>query len=257
MTKVLLLHGSKQSGKTSAANYIVGEVLKKVGVISKFSITENGQLVVPANTESGEGILDLQSRDLDNVLFYSQNVWPHIKVYNFADELKRIAMDMFELTYEQCYGTDEEKNTNTKVYWKDFCGVLSSRGIHSIKESGKFHRLMSAREFMQFFGTEVCRKIYPGCHAKNVIRRIREEKPDFAVIADLRFYKGELDLVKEYRSLKSNVIKFTKTISEEVEHESENPIKTKYIDETIDNTGLTIYQKNEKVYNYLKVLGWV
>lgn len=255
--KVLLLHGKKQSGKTSAANFICGEVLKKNGVITNYTLTEKGDLVVPANTESGEGILDLQSTNIQNIIYYTKTIWPHVKVYNFADELKRIAISLFGLSWEQCYGEDEQKNTFTNVKWKDFAGVLSSRAIYRLKNEGKYNRRMTGREFLQFFGTEVCRKIYPGCHAKNVINRIREEKPDLAIIADLRFYKDELDIVSAEKGFKVKAVKFTKKVEENEEHSSEASIKDKYMDIVIDNADLKRSEKELILKNYLKECGWL
>ena len=42
-----------------------------------------------------------------------------VKMYSFADMLKeKVCMDVMGLTYEQCYGTDEEKNSVTTYMWE-------------------------------------------------------------------------------------------------------------------------------------------
>ncbi len=43
---------------------------------------------------------------------FVQSLFTHkkTKIYNFADPLKQLCIDIFGLTYNQCYGTDEAKN---------------------------------------------------------------------------------------------------------------------------------------------------
>jgi len=46
---------------------------------------------------------------------------------------------------------------------------------------------MTAREFMQFFGTDIMRKIYPNVWANACTNKILREGSDLAIIADVRF----------------------------------------------------------------------
>ena len=46
---------------------------------------------------------------------------------------------------------------------------------------------MTAREFMQFFGTDVCRKMYEPIWVDSCIRKIQAEQSELAIIADVRF----------------------------------------------------------------------
>lgn len=64
----------------------------------------------------------------------------------FADPLKRALMEIYDLDYEQCYGTTEEKERIDPRYGK------------------------SAREMMQQFGTEVGRKVYQSTWVEAVFR---------------------------------------------------------------------------------------
>jgi hypothetical protein len=42
------------------------------------------------------------------------------KIYNFADTLKQdICMNILGLTYDQCYGEDDIKNSLTDIEWKN------------------------------------------------------------------------------------------------------------------------------------------
>jgi hypothetical protein len=49
------------------------------------------------------------------------------KIYSFADPLKQnICMDLLGLTHAQCYGSDEDKNSLTKIRWENMPGVLTA-----------------------------------------------------------------------------------------------------------------------------------
>ena len=50
---------------------------------------------------------------------------------------------------------------------------------------------MTAREFMQFFGTDVCRKMFEPVWAKACINKIKREQSELAIIADviISFFK--------------------------------------------------------------------
>ena len=58
---------------------------------------------------------------------------------------------------------------------------------------------MTAREFMQFFGTDVMRKMYEPIWLENCFRRIEEDSPEIAVIGDCRFM-NEIKAAEEEES---------------------------------------------------------
>ena len=114
-----------------------------------------------------------------------RELWPYVKLYSFADGLKQLCIDFFSLKPDQVYGTDEQKNTLTKILWEDM--PLNTEGL-----SGN----MSAREFMQHFGTNIMRKIYTNVHVNNAIKRIKRERTKLAIIADIRF-PNEVKAIQE------------------------------------------------------------
>lgn len=98
------------------------------------------------------------------------------KIYNFADPLKQdICMNILGMSYDQCYGTDEQKNELTDIEW----------------EGTK----LTAREVMQFVGTDLFRKMKTNVWADATINKIKNESPDLAIIADCRF-PNEVDVIK-------------------------------------------------------------
>ena len=78
-------------------------------------------------------------------------MWPHVKLYSFADGLKQLCMEFFGLSHNQVYGTDTDKNTKTNIMWEDIptwqnSSLNTNRGA------------MTSRELLQYFGTDVMRK---------------------------------------------------------------------------------------------------
>ena len=98
------------------------------------------------------------------------------KIYSFADPLKQdICMNILDLTYEQCYGSDEEKNTLTDLYWEN--------------------KQLTAREAMEIIGTNIFRSLKNNVWVSSTIKKIKKENPTIAIIADCRF-PNEVDSIK-------------------------------------------------------------
>jgi hypothetical protein len=118
MNKILGISGKKQSGKNTSANCLHGLSLKSRGLIGDFKIVPGkGELAVL--TDDGWGVFDVARRDSDFISYADANMWPHIKLYSFAEGLKDLCIEFFGLKVSQVYGTDKEKNTKTKIRWED------------------------------------------------------------------------------------------------------------------------------------------
>ena len=146
-----------------------------------------------------------------------------------------MCIDILGLTYEQCYGSDESKNEYVDCLWPD---------------SGK---AMTAREVMQYVGTDIFRKMQHNVWADATIRKIQDENLPLAVIADCRF-PNEVQAVKNAGGL---VIKLNRNLYNST-HESETALDENRYDQSnfdflIDNTDLDIGEKNELIYSFLKV----
>jgi hypothetical protein len=110
----------------------------------------------------------------DTAAEYIENKFPgKAKRLAFADKLKQIAMDLFGLTYEQCYGSKEVKETVDPRYG------------------------LSPREIMQKLG-EKMREIHPSIWVDTVFNstlpKLKEEGYECFVISDVR-YPNEGDQV--------------------------------------------------------------
>lgn len=207
MTKIIGISGRKQAGKNTTANYINGEILKKYEMIEDFYIDKDGNLTVKTQNvhgKSGYGVLDVTRKDNTFIEYAERSLWPYVKVYHFADVLKELSIHLFGLNEKQVYGTNEDKNTVINIDWKDV--PLNDN------KSG----LMTAREFLQYFGTTVVRKIYPQAWVHSTINKILIEKPEVAIIPDVRF-PNEIQSIKENNGI---VIRLTRDIYNS-DHESE------------------------------------
>lgn len=157
-------------------------------------------------------------------------------VYNFADPLKKdICMNILGLTYDQCYGDDHKKNEMTDIIWND--------------------SKLTAREVMQFVGTDIFRKMKNDVWSSATINKIKKDSLDIAIIADCRFPNE----VQAVRDAGGYVIKLTRNPYNS-DHESEKALDELYysqqnFDLIINNAYLTIDEQNSEVHNFLKRKG--
>jgi len=254
MTKILAFAGEKQSGKTTACKFIAGLLLQKAGVIKRYSINDDGDLIVNCvrRKEDGslyedDGILDLERKDEEFFEYASRNIWPIVKLYSFAELLKETCINLFGLDRDCIYGSNEQKNKETKIRWSTIKKFMKE----SYYDKTGF---MTHREFMEFFGTDICRAIIPTCHATSCINLILKEAPDYALITDCRF-EDEVNLVKQNNG---TVIRLTKTLGDNSTAKSEkiNLLPDRKFDANINNNEMTIHEKNDAIFGVLQSLEW-
>ena len=102
---------------------------------------------------------------------------------------------------------------------------------------------MTHREFLQFFGTDICRKIYEDIWRAKLIEDISRENPLLAVIDDCRFPEE----IETIQSSGGKVIHLTRTTSQD-RHASEAALDGfDGFDCVIDNQDLSIHETNIKI----------
>lgn len=249
--RILTFAGKKQSGKNTAANFVAGEELISFGILRHFRIDANGNLVTETTLDK-EGVLDFTSRNPLWQRWLEEHIWPFVKLYSFADTLKDISINLFGLTEEQCFGTNEQKNSETQYYWKDmFPEVRKKFGFKSLKECG--NKKITARQFLQLWGTDVCRKIFNDCWVQATLNKIKYEQVPLALITDCRFPNEALGAQKA----KGKVIKLTRNIHND-KHESELALDNfNKFDSIVDNHEMTILEQNQNVKEILTQWGWI
>lgn len=154
-------------------------------------------------------------------------------IYNFADPLKKMCIDIFGLQYEQCYGSDEQKNQLVNCQWPDS------------------NLNMTAREVLQYIGTDVFRKMQHDVWADATIRQIIDEKLPLALIADCRF-PNEVEAIKNAGGL---IVKLNRNLYNS-NHASEKALDADVYDHSvfdlvIDNQDMPIAYKNQLILEFL------
>lgn len=170
------------------------------------------------------------------------------KIYSFADPLKQdICINMLGLTYEQCYGSDDDKNTLTNLLWTDMPGYnpdsLSLKGY------------MTARQVMEFVGTNIFRTMKDTVWVDATLNKIKQEKLDLAIVADCRF-PNEVMAIKNAGGfvIRLDYNPFNSYSDSEIALD-EHLFDWTQFDLIIKNSVMTIQQKNAEILNFLSDKG--
>ena len=157
------------------------------------------------------------------------------KIYNFAYPLKNLCIDILGLEYNQCYGSDEDKNQLVNCYWDN--------------------KQLTAREVLQIVGTDMFRKMQNHVWSNATIRQILREQPNVAIIADCRF-PNEVDAIKNVGGI---VIKLTRNPYNS-NHASEIALDPDQYDQfnfdlIIENNDISITEQNKIIFDFLQFKG--
>jgi len=269
-TRILGFAGHKQAGKSTCANFLHGYQLRANGIVNGFDILVDGGLVIETVMidsegveQTGKGALDTTRTDPEFAEWAAYNMWPYIKRYSFASTLKEIAVGLFGLKEENIYGNNIQKNQKTHFNWGDMPGVITSAALAKKKDIKKliddgvliYHKAgrMTHREFLQFFGTDICRKVYEDIWRAKLIEDIVRESPLLAVIDDCRFP----DEIEAIQDAGGKVIYLTRSNFTD-SHASESALDDfSGFDALIDNADLSIHETNIKIIECLDHWGWL
>tara|TARA_Y100000361_G_scaffold154096_1_gene178131 strand:+ start:1488 stop:2396 length:909 start_codon:yes stop_codon:yes gene_type:complete len=269
-SRILAFAGNKQAGKSTCTNFLHGYQLRAQRIVDDFGITDDGSLVVSTKitgadgkSEAANAILDVGRTDPEFAEWAAYSMWPYIKSYSFAAPLKEISTGLFEIARDQAYGKDSQKNSFTIFRWEEMPAVITDeklakqKEIKSLIDKGvlKYHKpgRVTAREFLQFFGTDICRKIYEDVWRSRLIKDIEIEQPLIAVVDDCRF-PNEAEAIQNSGG---KVIKLTRSLYKD-SHSSESALSSyDNFDAVIDNSKLSIHETNVEVVKLLNEWGWL
>jgi hypothetical protein len=258
------------------------------GIVDNFVITEKGDLVVEGLsviTQSGASkkdvVLDVtQNNNYQFALWASDTMWPFVKNYSFAEGLKEIAIEYFEVPRNLVYGTDDDKKTVMEhLRWENMPSIIT-KGVleeewgnmlcdwfpkdheYGSKEMQEdldrinltYHAAgpMTIREFLQYLGSDVMRKMYEPIWLNRCIKDIVSEGSEIAVVPDCRF-TNELLGVKKQGGI---VIGLTREPFPDP-HISENSFDLEDCDYVIDNENMTIEESCQEMFKILVDLEWL
>lgn len=165
-------------------------------------------------------------------IFEQNNPDKVCQIYSFADPLKTgICMDIFGLTYDQCYGSDEDKNTMTDLVWNN--------------------ELLTARRAMEVIGTDICRKLKNSVWVDATLNRIKKDAADLAIIPDCRF-PNEVDAIKKCGGLviRLDLDPFSSSSPSESALDPDNYDWSNF-DMVVQNKSMTMTEKNSIIREFL------
>jgi hypothetical protein len=254
--KIIGLSGKKRSGKNTCGNYIFGSMLKKYNMTKDFRINNDGKLEVLTSFDGVEdyGVFDTDRKDYDFVSYVNEFVWPYVKNYSFADVLKETAITLFGLNPSSVYGTEEQRAEPTHLMWEDMPGnnmtIVDYVECITWEEPRKTGP-MSGREFMQFWGTEIGRKMYPKIWINATMNRLKSENSEVAIITDVRFP----DEVESIKAAGGIVVRLTREVNKD-DHYSETALNNyKNFDYIIDNQNMTLEESISDLNRVLNLVG--
>lgn len=266
MSRILAICGKKTSGKTTLCNFLHGYQLKAYGIIEDFDLTDKGKLIIKATNDEGlkvSSLIDVANKDLEFGQWAAYNMWPFVKQYSFATTLKDMAINLFEIPHECIYGTNERKEQLIEhLRWENMPGVYTDNNMYnlSIEANPDLEKVlmyqhagpMTARQFMQFIGTEIFRRMYGDVWANLTLREIVEEKSQLAVIDDGRF-DNEIDRVHAAGG-KAILLRRVDSIDD---HFSEHGFINTVFDGEIDAREMSVLQMCEALMGILNEWGWL
>lgn len=167
------------------------------------------------------------------------------KVFHFADTLKEVVVKLFGISPELVYGTQEDKERYTHLLWEDM-------PTHPLMEDPKPWGYMKVREVLQYFGTDILRKMFAKVHVNatlNAIAQYEEEQDGevLSVVADLRF-PNECQAIEEEGGF---VMGLTRGMVGDA-HSSETALENYPFPALIDNVGMTRHEQLEAAIKYLR-----
>lgn len=255
----IVLSGRKQSGKTSTCNYILAKYLNKkpqvLGSSFRFFISPTGDLI-KRSYKIVDSLID--SSVYEDRLATDADMNPINKMwakrYNFADPLKNFCVDVLNVPYEQCWGTDAQKNTTVPhILWDNF--PTECRPVKQVWHDSQFQEFsgpvkdgwyedvpakgpMTGREILQVFGTNICRKIYGDCWARGTYNSIKKDGFELAVVTDGRF-PNEIDLGAEVNAKTVRLLRSVYADDHPSEKALDNYPILKY-SHVVDNSHMTL-----------------
>ena len=232
MQKILAFTGKKQAGKSSAAKFVVGQVILKEKMFDEckeFRQTAEGDVLLKIR---GDNALLPMYPNKESLSWYNNVFYPKVRVYSFATDLKLAVCKIFGVPEEWVFGSEEDKNKITKIRWGD---VFT-------KDDRVNPLFLTVRELLQEFG-QLCRKIKPDCWVQSLTSKLSS---DYCLVDDLR-YDNEAEILKEMGAI---IIDLEGGIGGD-NHSSEAGIDKKFIDFTVDRSKEGFEYKNKQILDYL------
>jgi len=262
---IIAFSGRKNAGKNTIASFV-----------AKYFIWNHWDMKEYPHVKRGiqEGYLTEDSSAVSD-----RFVDDHVLECSFADNIKEFCINTLGLTYEQCYGTDAEKNRATEYEWDtaprflawkfgdDYAQEMAAQGKTQDELMNIFHdRLfnpvsgrhanmtymdgkMTGREIMQIVGTDLFRQTFGNIWAAATVRGIKRKGKTLNLITDNRFPNEIGAVLSEPHGY---IVRLTRSpFGTKDAHPSESALDDFDWDRdkcfVLDNVEMTIEEQNEAV----------
>lgn len=214
MTTVLGFSGKKQSGKDTLLTNI-SPMLK--GSVKKYSFADGlKNFLVDVMGLRPEQVWGTDEQKNTKTSYLWENLPEFIRWENGGRWVEYCGVIEQQLPLFENALASTNNFSPERIYWglklgrTDITNPIKLRSGH-----------MTARELMQVFGTDICRRMFTQyIWVQATFRAINRDKPDFAIIPDLRF-PSELQGVKEDGG---TVVRLTRNVNNGDEHPSETAL---------------------------------
>lgn len=197
--KIVAFSGKMSSGKDSSCRFLYSLAMMSVlqvdgrPMAQHAEVSPEGKLMI----DTGDGLNEFNedSRNPEVRQFLAQYVWPFIRKFSCAAPLKEFLHNVLQVPELSLWGTASEKNEPTHLRWGDM--PTFDLMCKSDKErKTKKDNFLTGRDIMEYFGSEIIRKMYPNAWAKALAKEIVDYNSAYSVVNDIRFFE-EVDAIHE------------------------------------------------------------
>lgn len=251
MKNLILLCGKKQSGKTSAAAFIMAYTITQKSVVPNFNISPKGEFFFTYDDKRFD--FDIESRDISFNNWMRDCVHPHVKNVAFADQLKSVAINLFGISEELVYGDNDAKNQPTHIMLDAIRPLMLPDTFARFENED--NRPITVREFLEVFGTDICRHIDPQCHITSAFTNLEQSNTHIGIITDGRFANEVYTSKEKAKELGVNltIIQFgrDKFKSNAASETGLEELSKSDVGLYLDNNNMTLHEKNTALLDFL------
>ncbi len=236
MTKIISFHGSKESGKDTFCNFVTAVLCTSAGF---------------------NKVLDISNDDIkvDEVVVDPSSIMPElVQTFSWAESLKQILINNFDIDPYFLYDR-EGKDKHTHLYWENMPGVITNefgynRLVNKFPEQKNvyyhIHGPMTGREVLQYFGTNIMRKMWERVWIFSLLKNIENSNAKFALIKDTRFDNEKI----EVNEIGGTNIFLTRKPHKDT-HDSEL-VSNKHCQHTLDNSSINLLESKKALLKILE-----
>jgi hypothetical protein len=212
--------------------------------------TDKIVIAVAGKKKTGKDTLGkMLAGELNVRAYIHENVINDVEIFHFADPIKKFCHEYLGLDNSKMYGSDEDKNELTDIFWTQMPFLPKNF------QPPSYQMKMTYRQIMQYVGTEWFRRINDHIWIDKCFEAISGSKCRIALICDCRFPNEVLSVKK----LGGYAMKIERNLDSGDSHASETSLDPGKFDRSnfnliVDNNNDTILPAYEKFSSFVRGL---